>query len=274
MADEEGRRGLIAPSQMESGGGLLGAGEGIDVEWKAVRAVMWDYRGKMSTKSPAVHIAMVTLDGEEVEEYWSAGDAKIWTPSADGKSFRTETSHTGISADAKAGILFGSLVNAGFDEQVLLDGEGLLDVMDGVRCHMFRVAAPKRPGLAARPSKRADGREYEETILVVDKLLEDAEKPSKTKAPAKKGKGAGKDAQAAGGADHSDAATVVVLNALADPEYADGILKSELPAFAFKALTANGTDKAERNGIVSVVADDEFLSAGPWEFEDGKVSRS
>ena len=157
------------PDDMGEGGGLLGSDGPVNLTWKETRFVLYDYNGTVPTKNPALRVLLVDEDGAESEQYWSAGDAKNWVPSADGKRLQSVASSSGeVSRTTNTGLLMKSLVDSGYDRDALATGD--VSTLDGMVAAMHQVPAPKR-GNQAAPMPRADGRVFEKTILVVEQIV-------------------------------------------------------------------------------------------------------
>lgn len=253
----------LRPSDMTEGGGLL---DDVDVTITEARFVTWDYQGK-AAPVPALKMTMAPDEGDPVDQYWSVGKAIDWAPTPDGKSLVKIGQASALNVGSNFGILISSLINAGFPEDKL---EEDIDILDGLQCHVIRVAAPKRTGLAS--SQRADGREA--TILTVDSI---AKLPWEKGGGKSGGKGAGgKSGAKSGGGKAASAgddaieqeAQEVLVAMLAD---ADGgsLKKAEIPVKAVKAASA-----ANRSKVVVLLNNEDFLSRDgmPWKYEDGVVS--
>jgi len=255
----------LKPSEATQGGLL----DDVNVTWKKCRFAMFDYNGTLPPV-PAIKVEMETEEGEEAEQYWSIGNAKDWKPSKDGKTLQPVGSASTLKLNSNGMILLKSLVDSGFDEEEMGDD---VSVFDGIKVHMARVPAPKRSGLEKAP--REDGKDFPATILTVDEILvmpgEEAEEKS-TKTAAAKGKPKPKAGTAAKekASDTSDAeaeATEYIIGKLAEAG-GEGIPKKTLAVDAFRDLS----DSANQQAIVQLIYTDEFLSSGPWKYEDGVVS--
>ena len=241
----------FAPSSMGEGGGLL---DDVDVTFKECRVCTWDYNGTVPAPVPAIRVAMQLSDGgETAEQYWSAGSGKDWMPSDDGKKLVAIGKATALVRSSNAGILMESIINSGYPEDKISDD---ISALEGMEVHMMRVPAPKRGGLAK--STRADGREFEATVLTVSKI-------HKLPWEKKAAKGKGKDPEAING-DVQATATAALMAVLANNP--DGVTKQQIPGLVFKEVDAKDPN---RNEVVKVVFTDDFLKAGPWEFADGVV---
>lgn len=253
MAKEKQAGASLNPEDFSEGGGLL---DNVDVTWEKCRFMMWDYQGKIQTPVPALCIKMTLEDGDEAEQYWSAGNPKDWAPSQDGTILLPQGTAESINMTSNLGILISSIVNAGFPIEKL---EDKISIFDGMRAHMVRQAAPKRSGLATAP--RADGRSFDPTILVVDKILS---------FPWEKGaaKGAGGAKAAAPAADDSAAADLAVETIMGILAETPTMPRTNLASQVFQKLKGSEL----RNAAVQLVYSDEFITNGPWNYADGNVS--
>jgi len=243
---------------------VAGIIDDVDVRLTNCRFCEWDYNGKFVTNPKcAMAIDLQSLeedaqDEEPITQYWNMGDAADWKPSEDGKSpagVGTRIVSTGnvefLNASTNGMKLFQSLVDAGFPADDLGDD---LAALEGLAVHVKRVPS-KRKGL-----ERTDGRP--DTVLVVSAILEE-EKPAKGK------KAARKTPVAAAGTDSpelAERATGILVELLT--EHPDGIIaKREVPA---KLVPKVKGDK-DKNAIISLLFKDEFLSSGPWTYENGMI---
>ena len=261
----------LKPSDMTEGGGLL---NDLNLKWTNVGFVLWNYNGKAPTNSPALKVTLVDEDGDESEQYWSAGDVKNWVPSPDGKRLQSVSSVEKQNISTNMGILVKSLVDSGFDQDLIVDD---VSIFEGLVAHMIQVPAPKRGGTMAR-APRADGRTFEATILVVDSIVT---MPGEKRAARRGATGvripaaSTKTAPAAASDRALEATAVNTLKKILEDNlgtHPDGLLKAELPRLVFDKLRAN---KELRNSVTTMVNDDDFLTGegeGVWEYADGKVS--
>ena len=153
----------MATEDHVEGGGLL---DDVDVKWTACEFVMWDYNGKVAQAVPALKVEMELSDGEDAEQYFSAGKADDWEPSEDGKELDATGSASGLNKNSNLGILLKSLEEAGYPADKM--GSDCTD-FEGLECHMVRVPAPKRPGpFAETPAEvrraEAEGRKMRTAI--------------------------------------------------------------------------------------------------------------
>ncbi len=271
------RTASLKPSEMSEGGGLL---NDVNLKWANVGFVLWDYNGKTPTKSPALKITLVDEDGEESEQYWSAGDAKNWVPSPDGKRLQAVSSVEKQNISTNMGILIKSLVDSGFDESLIKDD---VSIFEGLVAHMIQVPAPKRGGTVVR-APRADGRTFEPTIMVVDRIVTmPGEKRAARRGVASTRTSAASTSTTVASAPASDGqlatTAIAILKKILEDNlgaHPDGLLKAELPRLVFNELRA---DKVLRNSVTTLANDDDFLAGGGgegekqvWEYADGKVS--
>ena len=255
----------LRPSDMVEGG-LLDDVVATVVE---ARFVMWDYDGKSDSGDvPLLKCTLATDDDHEVDQYWSAGSAKDWAPSADGKRLIPVGNAKGINLRSNLGVFLTSAINAGFPPEKLEDD---ISVLDGMVAHFIQVAAPKRSGLPVRA--REDGREFEKTILTVDeisKLPWEKGKGGKSKTTSKSGKGkAASSSKDAGDGEVEAKAEEVIVLGLAEAEDA-GLKKKELPGLVLKYAK----DFSGRTKLLKVIYDEDFLTGEdrPWVYEDGVIT--
>ena len=249
MAKKE-QRVSLNPETFSEGGGLI---DDVDVTFSNCQFEMKDLAGGTNL-NPYLSIDLESDDGT-VTQYWSCGGKDKFVTSNDGKALVAVGTATTVNKGSNLGILLTSLVNAGFPPDKI--GEDI-DIMDGMKCHVIRVPEPKRPGL--KRNKRADGKEYDRTILTVSKIHTLPWEKSKGSA-----KGKGKSAEVDG--ELTMKIEEFVMDQLS--QNPDGVPKKMLPQAAFKAFSGD-----ERKEVMQVVFDDGFLGSKdrPWKYEDGVVS--
>jgi hypothetical protein len=240
----------LNPEGFFEGGGLLDdlAATVVEAEF-----VMWDYNGKAPIPVPAAHLVLEGENKETHDQYWAAG--KDFAPSGDGSSLVPTGTATGINKGSNFGILMASIVAAGFPANRLADS---IKVLEGMEAHFTRVAAPKR-NIQRQP--RADGKEYDQTILTVSKVYK-----LPWEAAGKKGGAAKKGAAPTVDVDADSELVEVVTGILL--ERGEGITRQALSAAVFQAIK----DNPNRNTLVKRVYDEGFLTSGPWEYKNGVVS--
>jgi len=259
MATDKGRKtkGVsLNPDDAIEGGGLL---DNVDVTWEECRFEMFDYNGT-APETPALRITMeVEGQDEKVNQYWSAGSPQEWEPNEDGTMLNAIGSAKGVSKSSKFISLMKSVADAGFPKEKIADN---ISVLDGLQCHMVRVKAPARPGLVKAP--RADGRVFEETILVVDSI---SKMPAGIKGgKAAAGKGKGKEAAEEPENDIEGKTTESILSILESNPKLD---KKKLAGLIF----AENKLDPDRNAMMKLAYSDEFLTNGPWTFKGGMISK-
>src|SRR6266516_2587704 len=264
---EKPKRASLRPSDFTTGGLI----DDVDVTVTEARFVMWDYAGQVRDPVPALAITMETGgDGTPITEtytqYYTAGDAKNLMPSQDGKALEVVGGSGGLKSNSNAGNFLVSLVNAGFPEERLLDGD--ISVMDGLEAHVHRIPQPERKGLV----KSAD-KTREATILVVSKIHRFPWEGKKAKAagsvskmPTAKSAAASAPAEGAitpTGEAQIEKARTVVLGILT--QMGGSILKNRLTAEVFKVLASD----PDRQAIVGMVYQDSFLGGEghPWKYD-------
>ena len=239
------------PDSFTEGGGLL---DNVDVTWEEVTFELWDYDGKIPTPTPAMRVKMRVEDVEEpVDQYFSAGNPQDWTPSKDGTKLVAIGKATGINKNSNLGILMTSLLEAKFPADKM-EGDDCT-VFEGLKCHMIRVKAPERKGLA--PTVRADGKVFDKTNLVVDHII---------KLPWEKGTGASTKGKKEEEGDDVEGKTIGVIQSILESN-PKGVNKKKLAQLVLQEMK----EDPDRNAALKLAYSDKFLSDGPWEFEDGVV---
>ena len=243
----------LKPSEFAEGGGLL---DNITAKWKQCRFVMWDYNGN-GPMSPALKVTM-DVDGDEAEQYWSAGRAEDWAPSKDGTTLVSVGTARGINKGSNLAILISSIIEAGFPEDKLDDN---CTVFEGMVAHMVRVPAPKRTGIVKTP--RADGKTFEATILVVDKIEQLPGEKKGAKTTAKAGTATAPD----GGGEEFDIEAFAKDTVMEILMANDGSMsKADMSKAVFQKLKTG----PNRNAVVQLVYKDSWLGEQEWTF-DGKT---
>lgn len=252
----------LRPSTFVEGGGLL---DDVDVTVKQSVFAFYDYNGTVSPPSPSLGLTLVDPDGKEHDQFFSAGDAKYFSPSADdknpsdiGKYLVAVGDKTAVNNNTNLAKFIASLVNAGFPEDKLESGD--ISILEGLEFHLKREAV-KRTGLV-RTGKNA-GRE--QTVITVAKIIrlpwEKGASTSKAASSAKPTNGA------APADDISTKAGEVLLEVLMEN---DGKLpKAKVSTAAFGKLKGDPNQKA----ISQLLFKDDFIkSVDGVKLEGGVVS--
>ncbi|OPX33364.1 MAG: hypothetical protein B1H40_00110 [Candidatus Latescibacteria bacterium 4484_181] len=244
----------LNPETFVEGGGLI---DDAKVTFDECSFEMFDYGGKIVPGVPTLKVSMTTEDGDEVTQNYSVGSPKDWAPSEDGKGLVAVGKATALRLSSNCGIFLQNLVDVGFPADKL--GEDI-SILKGLVAHVIQIPAPKRAGL-----KKKEG-DFEKTILVVDEIIKlPWEKKSKKTTKAKaKAKTSTKTEEAEGDSDLNAKAIEHITKLLAE---GDGTLaKKDLPAKLFTTLKTD----PDRNAIIKIAFDDEFLEAGPWTYNSGE----
>jgi len=242
----------LKPSEMSAGGGLWGD---LDATVTGM-AFKTSPPGYAQVPVTVLEVNVIEDSGEEHEQFLSCGKGN--TPTPDGKGLEDGGK---FNSGSNAGLFLASVITGGFPENRL---EEDVSIMVGMKAHFERAAAPKR-NIAKAP--RADGRVFEDTVLIVTKVLQlpwDAPKTVKGKSGSAKTKTvAGK----GGGDEIGKIAGEAVMQAVI--ENPDGLTKQQLAAKVFQIVKG----KEEKAEIVKKVYDDAFLSGlDGITFVDGIVS--
>jgi hypothetical protein len=262
---EKPKRASLRPSDFTTGGLI----DDVDITVTEARFVMWDYAGQLRDPIPALAVTMETGgEGtpltETYTQYYSAGDSRNLMPSADGKALEIVGGTGGLKSSSNAGHFLVSLVNAGFPEDRLLEGD--ISVLDAMECHVHRIPQPERKGLIKTP-KQGD---REATILVVSKIHHFPWEGKKAKAAgASVSKMPAKDTVAAEATATGPNAAMVekaratVLGILAN--LGGSVAKNRLTAEVFKVLMSD----PDRQAVLRLAYQDEFLmgEGHPWKYD-------
>jgi len=269
----------LNPEKFVEGGGLI---DDVDCTIESARFEEFDYMGK-ATPVPALKL-VIDVAGESFDQYYSMGNLQDWIPSEDGTQLLQAGKATSIRLTSNGGIFLKSLVDAGFPTDKL--GEDV-SVLDGLQAHMIQVPEPERAGIKRTKEQLTKIEKFgPKTILVISEVQTlpwEKGKPAGKKTAGKKAatnkavpkKTAAKKAapkktaakKAAAPEEDGDIeakATEWVMEMLADGD----LTKKELPQKIFKAYSADG----DKNAVIKLVFSDDFLNAGPWDFEDGTLS--
>lgn len=233
----------LKKSKQQAGGFL----DDVDVTLTRLRFEPFDYNGNIPDPVPALKVTMTTEDGEEREQYYSAGSFDRVKIRKDGKALdpADESEAEGLSKSSKAGKFLASLMDAGFDEDKV-DEE--VDVFEDLVVHVQN-----------KPWKGFNSKEGD-TILLVTKIKGAGEEEA---APAKGKPAAGKGAKT--GADSIKDKTAKLIVTLLETADKNKIPKSKISTLVFKAAKKDPDVKK----MTELALDDEFLGADdqPFDFD-------
>lgn len=263
---------MFNPESFSIGGGLL---DDVVATVKEARIALFDYNGKAAVAVPAIKLTLAIEGEEDVEQFWSVGKNTDWMPSEDGKKLVAIGKATAIVQSSNGAIFLSSVVNAGFPADKITDD---ITFLEGLQAHWARVPAPKREGLVKTP--RADGKEFEATILTIDKIVampwekkvpQAPKAPATTGAPATAAPGAAvvtaaPPAAAAANGDIAEELQGIILAIVAE---VGEVAKTKLPSL----LLPKVTDASKRTPMVQLAFKDDFLSNIPGvAFAGGKLT--
>ena len=250
MKEEQGL--LFAPSEMGGGGGLWGD---VDATITGAIFIMSNFGGKADQMVPVFELKVEDANGQEYEQLLSIGRGKI-ALSKDGTKLIPTAEGVKINPGSNFGLFISSLVNGGFPEDKLRVDD--ISVLLGTKAHFERTAAPKRPGIIKAP--RADGKVYEDTILIVTRVLTlpwEAKKgvgKAPAKAPGKAAAPAAKSKALQATDDVGEEAQGAVIQALA---MESDVTMQKLAANVFKVAAASPNKAA----IVKMIYQEGFLDS-------------
>lgn len=258
----------------------------------------FDYNGSIETPVLAVELTIQPHEDSELTEpvvqSWAAGDLKSWAPADSDGDVAEEGPYAvkvGKRAEMNSNTNFAHLMETILESGAAAKGKPFtekqlqpsVECLVGLDAHWDRVPQKKRKGMTDRLNTE-EGEEGEapkktsnKDILVVTEVFGYDPDGAEAPAPAKKAKTTkpadddddDQTDDADEPADDDDDANPLdaELNKLikAEIKKAGGSLKKgKLATIVLKAF---GTDK-RKNKLVSRAAEEEFLSAGPWEFDE------
>lgn len=254
-------------------GGLL---DDVDVTFTNVRFDMFDYEGK-ADPAPALGIDLVTgtEDGDKpIRQHWSVGNAENWAPSEDGMTVVPIGRDTTLRKSSNFFMLVQSLLQAGVPESVLEDGR--CENIEGLRCHVRRVDAPKRGNLPSGGTRRgADGKEYarDNKVLCVEKIYEPYPwDKSAPKAGSKKGatKSAAQAEKPEAAMDLDSKGQLVLTQLIAGN--GGKVSKQEIPTKAFlKIKEVLGVNDPNINDVLGLLFQDSWMNSHGFQVSDSGV---
>jgi len=245
MAEEAGVS--FNPSTAQASGTFL---DDVDVVMETVRATLFDYNGTVNPPVPTMVVSFKTDDGSQSIQHYTTGDAKHFMPRADGKGLVPMGAKKALPTKCNAILFLTHLINAGFPADKI---GGDLSVMDGTRIHVTQVPGT---GPGAKP------------IVVPAKVLS---LPGEAQPAQSKGGGAlpttAPAAAATSNGDLTSDASAGVLAILMNAP-SQSIDKKALIQEMFKAHMSH----PNRNALVALVTNEQFLTAGPWKYSGSTLS--
>lgn len=148
----------IRPSEMVEGGAIP-----VDQNLAVTEArfCLFDYGGK-APPTTAAKLVLLSDEGVEHTQYYSASDPSRFIPGQDGKGLVPVGTANNLSKSSNFSVLMTNMVNAGFPENKLGND---LSVMDGLYAYWIGVPEPKRSGLT-----KAEDQARERVILVPSQI--------------------------------------------------------------------------------------------------------
>jgi len=238
------------PEKMASGGGFW---DDASVKFTKSKFVMFDYGGQQP-EAPFFEATLEDLDGaiETSAQRWKVGGTpEDWEIGEDGDTLVpiSKKAKKGINLNSNFGQFCTSLVNAGFDTEVL--DESLASNFDGMEARLIRVESK------VDVKDEETGKKKKLDVLIVDELLGD-----EGKAAAKKKGGDDSD-----DADADAEAIKFLLKVLKDKE--GEVTKKSLPRIAMNEIKDDDT----RNDVLELVFDDEWLkSRDEFSYKGGVIT--
>jgi hypothetical protein len=213
----------------------------------------FDYGGKVS---PMPLSLRVTFSSEAFAEpqvqHFSAGSLDRFVPSDDGlvaEPAEGQDQDILLIKTTNALLFITSLTDNGFPKDKIADE---VDVFEGTDVHVRQIPRPKMRGIDKEGGP-------EKTILAVTKIHK---LPWEKKGKGKKGGKAKKEETVEASAEISEKALEVVMAAVSASD--NGILKKDLLVEVFKAMAKD----EDRTAVVNLIKKGDFLSEGPWTYDE------
>lgn len=264
----------LRPSTFSAGGGLI---DDIDVTVKTARFVSYDFEGKADAPKLCLMLALVDADENEHPQYFSAGDLQYFAPSEDPKNPEQNGitivqvgEKTSLNGSTNAALFLNSLVQAGFPEDKLDEGD--VRVMEGMVMHVNRVPQPKRNNLPKKQGQ--EGREQMVLICTAIKSMPGEAKPGTTgkkqSTPAPSAK-----TPAAGGASPDGALVEELAGELIGMFAANDVTSMKKAQVAQKLFASIDKANPNRSKLVSMAAKDDVLkSLDGFSFDGSTLTQS
>lgn len=249
------------------GGGLA---DDFDFTVTGSKAVNHDFGAAKGGVRPCWE---VTMDAEGYDEpvitYYSVGKATEWMPAPDANGFTPMLNADQlVSKNSNVGQLVIQLQNSGFPS-ILLKEKGLSAII-GAKGHAKRIPVENRPdGADAKDSRGQKPKMLLPTAITYFEGMDGTDASARTATTTTtKGKGKAKGHTVQQAADSLANMAVDVISALLKTE-SNGIAKGDLARKIFSYAQKNKVEG--KNEIMSLATTDEFLSDGPWVYENGIV---
>lgn len=247
-------------------GGLL---DDADVTLVTNRFATWDYNGKQPVPILALKVIMQDSEGENHEQYLSAGELKFFAPSTDGKRAVPVGNQTKLNVNTNAVEFLLSIMNADTKGELAtkIRSTDDISILDGLKCHVIRKAQKKRSGILVQAAGEGN---REKTVLTVDRIIsypwEGSTAAGQTKAAA--GATPAAAAPAAGGSSETEDAAVGVLVQIVS-DAGGSIKKSAVAGKVFANADMKAAAAPLRNAVLGLIVKDDFLGAEgrPWTYD-------
>ena len=237
-------------------GGLI---DDVDVEFSDVGTTLYDYNGT-AAEGPSLAVQMTDEAGNVHDQYYSAGKIEDWMPDDNNEGFVAVSGKAGINTSSNLARFLQSLVEAGFPDERL--AEGNLKCLIGLRCHVLQTVV-ERKGIV-RKGANAD---RPSTVLLVSKIheLPGAAKSAKpvAKAPVKAAAAPAAQAPASsnGSGDLDDEISTVLMEHFASGN--TSLAKKDVTKLIFTAFDpkTSGMSMKDRSARITRAGKEVFLTA-------------
>lgn len=272
---------------------MLQGGLKDDFRGKITEAVYcrWDYDGNIEEPVLAARLTIEAEDEDEpIVQHWSAGNLDAFVPSLDGKEpcDDDEVGPYALRVGKRAQLnnntnfshLMSSIIDAGEASKgkhfTRKDLTASLACLEGLDAQFNRVPQKKRSGLTAAEGEDGEKKRGRDVLVVTEVFGYGDDEPKKgsgkSKVSSKSKKAADEDddedeaptkGKKSKGGDIDDDLQELIKEAI--DEAGGKLKKSKLAGIVVQAWAG---DPKKKSAGVKRVADEDFLQAGPWNFDE------
>jgi len=250
-----------------SKGGFM---DDVDVMFTNCKFTMYDYDGN-APEAPVFMVDLVLLDGEDNQQprrqVWSCGSPKDWEPSADGMSLNpARDGIEKIRENTKFITLMKSMIENGYPSELL--AKATADIFEGSKFHLIQIPAPEYKGLDKKKKTGKDGKEYADTIPVINKIISVGPQEAAGKGKKASGKSAATTSEPSAETVSIEEAAEATLTTMI-MEAGGELKKTQIPTLGVK--NAELKNNPNKSVIMKKMFDDKFITS-KFTLKDGVIT--